>query len=337
MIAVKWIFLIIPVFSSVAVSAETTPILNSEQRPAWQTQDAKQVLAKMVKAMQTLNYQGTVAFLRDGKLEPMRYSHAYDKGHEQEHLLSLNSPLREVVRETGKVSCLYKDTRRLVVDNRPFERSFLMDMPIDINQLDAVYDIEIQGEENIAMLPAYVIAIKPKDQLRYARKVWVGQQWFLPLKVIVYDLADSALEELMFVDFEVKDTLPFIDMQASAENILPPQNGNADLPEQAAFVMSALPKGFKEVFFSRKPMRNSEQPVDHLLLSDGLASVSVYMEHKNITLPSFNTNPNAVQRIDTVNYYSHPLGDFQLTVMGEVPSETIRLIAENVKLRDTQH
>lgn len=333
MIVVKWFFLILPVFLTVTASAENALPTNTKARPAWQAVDGKQALAKMAHAMQTLNYQGTVAFLRDGKLEPMKYSHAANRGREQEHLLSLNSPLREVVRETGEVSCLYKATQQLVIDQRPFERSFLIDMPNDINQLDAAYGIEMVGEENVAMLPAYVIAIKPKDNLRYARKVWLGRQWFLPLKVVVYDLEGAVLEELVFTELDVKDALPFIDMKPLADGALPSQKKPSGSSAQAAFVMAAIPKGFKEVFFDRKPMHESEQPVDHLLLSDGLASVSVYMEHKNSAQPLVNNDTNGVQSVDAVNFFSHSLGDFQLTVMGEVPSETIRLIADNAKLR----
>ncbi|MDD2722435.1 MAG: MucB/RseB C-terminal domain-containing protein [Methylovulum sp.] len=336
MIVVKWFFLILPVVSTLNALAENTPPpANTETRPALQLLDGKQALAKMALAMRTMNYQGTVAFLRDGKLEPMKYSHAANNGHEQEHLLSLNSPLREVVRETGKVSCLYKATQKLVVDHRPFERSFLIELPTDINQLDAVYEIKLAGEESIAMLPAYVVTIKPKDDLRYARKVWLSQQWYLPLKVVVYDQDEEVLEELMFTELEVKDALPFVGLKpANANAALSSENNEEPVSQQMPFVLSVLPKGFKEVFFTRKPMHDLEQPVDHLLLSDGLASVSVYMEHKNAAQPLVNLDSNRVQAIDAVNFFSHTLGDFELTVMGEVPSETIRLIADSVKLRD---
>ena len=59
--------------------------------------NAQQVLEKMNHAMEVLNYQGTVAFLKNGKLEPMKYVHAAAKGVQQERLLSLNSPLREII------------------------------------------------------------------------------------------------------------------------------------------------------------------------------------------------------------------------------------------------
>lgn len=331
MIVVKWFFLILSVLSTVTAWAENLPSLISGTHSAGQLQNGKQALKNMVTAMQTLNYQGTVAFLRDGKLEPMRYSHAVNNGQEQEHLLSLNSPLREVVRETGKVSCLYKATHQLVVDQRPFERSFLVNMPTDLAQLDAAYDIEMQGEESVALLPANVVAIKPKDGLRYGRKIWLSQQWALPLKVEVYGLSGEIVEERLFTELQVKDNLPFIAMPPATNT--PPAATNATAPQQAAFTFSSLPKGFTEVFFSRQPIHVAEQPVDHVLLSDGLASVSIYMEPRNNTPPPVNNSTEGVQTIDAINFFSHAQGNYQITVMGEVPPETIRLIADNVRLR----
>lgn len=334
MMAVKWFLLILSISANIATSAENALTSNAEILPNRHLQNGKQILVNMAQAMRGLNYQGTVAFLRGGMLEPMKYSHATKKGLEQEHLLSLNSPLREVIRESDKVSCLYKSTSQLVIDYRPFEHSFLIDMPDDINQLDKAYEIEILGEENIAMVPAYVVSIKPKDKLRYSRKLWIGQRQSLPLKLVVYDLAGEVLQEWVFTDIEVKDTLPFIEMDTQSK--VPPTGNNSafESSAQADFVITTIPNGFKEVFFSRKPMRNAENPVDHLLLSDGLAAVSVYMEHKNNALPSINSDTRGIQSVNAVNFYSHTLGDFQLTVMGEVPSETIRLIAENIKLRE---
>ncbi|TAL49673.1 MAG: negative regulator of sigma E activity [Methylovulum sp.] len=344
MTVIKCFFLVLLFLSTGILS--TGKVLGKDSgisRPeSVEAQSGKQLLLKMTQAMQVLNYQGTVAFLRNGKLEPMKYFHAADNGVEQERLLSLNSPLREVIRDAGKVSCLYKATQQLVVDHRPFERSFLVDLPKNLDELDAIYNIDVVGEENIAMLPAYVIAISPKDNLRYARKLWLSKQHFLPLKVVVYDLLDSAfldkgLEQLVFTELEVTDKLPFVDVRkADANNpVQAIYKLQAQSSNQAGFTASRLPQGFKEIFFTRRPMHNSGQPVDHLLLSDGLASVSVYMEHKNNAIQSETNSSKSVQSVGAVNFYSRTLGKFELTVMGEVPAETVKLIAEGVMLRES--
>ena len=291
---------------------------------------AQQILAKMNHAMEVLNYQGTVAFLKNGKLEPMRYVHAAEKGVQQEQLLSLNSPLREIIRDADQVSCLFKETQQTMVDHRPFEHSFLVDMPKNLDDMGSIYQFEIVGEENIALRPSYIVAIQPKDNARYPRKIWIEKQQFLPLKVVLYDNSDVLLEQVVFTDIEVKKSLPFVDAKFlnTVYSAKPVQQIQTQSSDQAAFVVTQLPAGFREVFFTRKPMHNPEQPVDHLLVSDGFTSVSIYMENKMASLQS------GLQSVGAINSYSRTINNFQLTVMGEVPAETVKFIAEGIELRE---
>ncbi|MEI6268314.1 MAG: MucB/RseB C-terminal domain-containing protein [Methylococcaceae bacterium] len=290
--------------------------------------NAQQILAKMNHAMDVLNYQGTVAFFKNGKLEPMKYVHAAEKGVQQEQLLSLNSPLREIIRDADQVSCLFKETQQTLVDHRPFEHSFLVDMPKNLDDMGGIYRFEIVGEENIALRPSYIVAIQPKDNARYPRKIWIEKQQFLPLKVVVYDNVGVPLEQIVFTDIEVKKSLPFVAVKFL--NAVYPAQPIQQLQssDQAAFVVTQLPTGFREAFFARKPMHNAEQPVDHLLLSDGFTAVSIYMENKSAFLQP------GLQSVGAINSYSRTINNFQLTVMGEVPAETVKFIAEGIKLRE---
>ena len=281
--------------------------------------------------MDVLNYQGTVVFFKNGKLEPMQYVHAAKNGDQQERLLSLNSPLREIIRDAGQVSCLFKETQQRLVDYRPpFERSFLVDVPKNPDDMGASYRFEIVGEEDVAMLPSYVVAIQPKDKARYPRRIWVEKQQFLPLKTVLYDNSGVLLEQVVFTGIEVKDELPFVDIKLL--DITNPAHDihqfHPQTSDQADFVVTRLPKGFREFFFTRKPMHNADQPVDHLFLSDGFTSVSIYMEDKSAALQP------GLQSIGAVNSFSRTINNYQLTVMGEVPAQTVEFIAEGIKLRD---
>lgn len=291
--------------------------------------EGKALLLKMVNAMKTLNYQGTVVFLRNGKLETMKYFHAAKNEAEQERLLSLNSPLREITRNASHVSCHFKTKQQTIVDYRPFESSFLLDIPKNLEQLDASYNFDVVGDENIAMLPTFVVAVQPKDNFRYTRKIWIEKSHLLPLKVVVYDFSGIPLEQLIFTEIEIKDSLPFANEDAfnkvpGDEKQIPVTNS----PATAAFEIRELPKNFQEVFFTRSAVHNSDQLVDHMILSDGFSYVSVYMENKNANMQS------GPQTIGAVNSYSKSIGDFELTVMGEVPAATVKVIAESIKLRN---
>jgi sigma-E factor negative regulatory protein RseB len=312
-------FFFVALFFSIAtVSAANTNLTTAN------ISQGRQALLNMSKAMKSLNYQGTVVFLKNGKLEAMKYFHAASNNAEQERLLSLNSPLREIIRNVNQVRCHFKATQQIIVDYRPFERSFLLDIPKNIDTSEAVYSFDVVGEENIALLPAYVIAIQPKDDFRYTRKIWIEKKYFLPLKTVIYDFSGQPLEQMVFTELEVKDTLPF----ANEESTQPDRVSKSATPAQAPFVLKELPLGFQEIFFTRSPVHNSDQLVDHMVLSDGFSSVSIYMENKNSTMQS------GLQSIGAVNSFSRTIGEFELTVMGEVPATTVKFIADAIKLRN---
>jgi sigma-E factor negative regulatory protein RseB len=294
---------------------------------------AKQILQKMVKAMEVSNYQGTVVFLKNDKLEAMKYFHTSKKTQEQERLVSLNSPQREIIRNSDEVKCLYKLTQQVIVDHRPYEHSFIVDVPKNLDELDTSYQFEVVGEEDVAMLPSYVVAIQPKDDFRYIRKIWVAKEQFLPMKAIVYDLSGVVLEQVVFTEMQLNKQPPSKDKEVAevrAVTAIASQSAN-----QASFELTALPLGFKQIFFSRKPLHQSDQPVDHLLLSDGFASVSVYLESKKVnTIPDARL-PEGIHSVGAINSMSRSLADSQLTVLGEVPASTVKYISEGVKLRNS--
>ncbi len=320
MIAVRILFTLLLAAMS-AVSAAENPLT------------AKQILQKMVKAMEVSNYQGTVVFLKNDKLEAMKYFHTSEKNQEQERLVSLNSPQREIIRNSDEVTCLYKLTQQVIVDHRPYEHSFIVDVPKNLDELDTSYQFEVVGEEDVAMLPSYVVAIQPKDDFRYIRKIWIAKEQFLPMKAIVYGLSGIVLEQVVFTEMQInKQPLSKDKVVAEVSKVTATASESEN---NASFEVTALPLGFKQIFFSRKPLHQTDQPVDHLLLSDGFASVSVYLESKKANTTPDSRLPEGIHSVGAINSMSRSLADSQLTVLGEVPASTVKYISEGVKLRNS--
>ncbi|MGJ0486169.1 MAG: MucB/RseB C-terminal domain-containing protein [Methylomicrobium sp.] len=287
----------------------------------------------MIQSLRALNYEGTVVFLRDGRLETMKYFHAVKQGREQERLVALNSPLREVVRNGDLVSCRYNDTQAVVFDHRPYERSFLVNFSKGLDDLGDFYDFALSGEEDVAMLSAYVIDVQPKDEFRFARRIWVEKLQFLPLKVAVYNSSGALLEQVVFTEQRVKAALPF--SEAISET-----GHQSDMVGRAIkdgdfgalpFIVTSPPAGFKAIYFARKTMHDSHLPVDHLLMSDGLTSISVYKESKN---PEMDLG---LRSVGAINYYSLNLEDYQVTAMGEAPPITVKTIVDGIRLKSAVH
>ncbi len=284
-----------------------------------------QWLQKTRQAMNTLGYQGTVAFYKNGHLDTMKFYHAVENGRRQERLLSLNSPMREVVREAGKVRCLYKKTNELVVNHRPVNDSFIVDLPDDFSFLHDVYRFHILTEQAVAMRNAHVVSIVPKDQYRYQRKFWIDQENFLPLKTEVYDLTGDMVEQVVFTEIKLDNQPRLIDISAAVADPKAKHLHNTDLlpVQQASFELRNLPVNFRVVFLARM----NEKSAEHMLLTDGFSSVSIYREAKA------EDAEEGLHILGSVKSYTQFIGEDQITVMGEVPARTVQFIAAGVQLK----
>jgi sigma-E factor negative regulatory protein RseB len=304
----------LPAFCAVADSIDSSP---------------QQWLEKMSHAMKTLEYQGTIVFAKNGRLDTMKYFHTINHGLQQERLLSLNSPMREVIREAGKVRCIFKKSNKIVVNHRPVSKSFIVDLPIDFSNLKDIYHYSMKGDESVAMLPARIISIEAKDKFRYGRTIWIDKKHFLPLKVEVYNLSGETLEQVVFTELLVGNKLDFVhpDSKIKKPQVLNIYQQQSSPPEKADFILEKIPPGFKTVFFTKIDSENSTQPVEHLLLSDGFSSISIYRESKSANIQQ------GLQTLGVVNSFTHNINNFQITVMGEVPANSVQLIAQGVKFR----
>lgn len=293
-------------------------------------QSGQQWLEKVRNAMKTLDYHGTVVFMRNGQIDTMKYWHTVENGVETERLTSLNSPLREVVRKSNEIKCLYKESRKEVEGRHPIDRSFILNLPKAPERAESQYLLAVAGQEMVAMRPTQIIAVLPKDDLRYARKIWVDLQSKLPLKVEVYNSAGNTIEQVLFTEFDIdpnKSAHESESLAADTDHANQHYVSRIDSLEDTPFQLNQWPAGFEQVFFVRNTMQQSKKVVDHLLISDGFSNISVYFEEKA------EQNIEGARSLGPINSFSRVLGDWQITVLGEVPLPTIEMVANGVTLR----
>src|SRR5690606_59200 len=96
----------------------------------------------------------------------------------------------------------------------------------------------------------------------------------------------------------------------------------AEIPWRAA----AVPGGFKLSAAMQSPMAGSDTPVEHLVYSDGLATVSVFIE-----APATNADvQEGFSAAGSTNAFSLTLRGRKVTAVGEVPRQTVRTIASSL-------
>lgn len=295
---------------------------------AEETDVAISLLETMRSAMSALQYRGIIAYSRDNQVENIEFVHTVSDGVEHERLVSLSGPVREVVRHGHEVQCYLHDSRTVLIESRGAGRD-LLDLPLNFDHLRPNYAFILGGRDRIAQRDAQAVAIIAKDDMRYGRRVWVDQASKLPLKMEIIDGSDTVVEQMVFSSLDL--TTP-----VSAEQLQPSVAQNRTdwetrehtiLPiDSLRWTIQGVPAGFQIASYRQLKNASLKRPVQHLLLSDGLASVSVYFDQVGESLVV--GQPSASGAIHS---FSRKVGDFLVTAIGEVPARTVQAIANGIR------
>ncbi len=292
--------------------------------------DAIRWLERMTQAVHQLNYVGTFVYMQDGALESMRLVHAVDEGGERERLVSLSGANREVIREKGQVTCYLPEKEALVADHPEVPPGFPLNLPTHWEQLRSVYEFKVLGQSRVAGQPTQHIAIVPRDTLRYGQNYWIATDSGLLLRSNIINERGEVVEQLEFTSLEVKEQL--------AAEMLQPEAGsralrlNPSTPAQSRrsqplhWQVANLPSGFELEMQRQHAIADDGVAVEHLIYSDGLTSVSVFIEPRHDN----DDDSAGSSRRGSVHAFTRLLKSQRVTVLGEVPLATVKQIAESI-------
>jgi len=293
---------------------------------------AREWLERMSAAMSQMSYQGTFVYVRDGAVETMRITHVTDETGVRERLYSVSGPHREVIRDRTGVRCVLQDSGS-VVEDQIVASSYFPELPLSIIDGETNgYRLETGGEARIAGHTARRVTISPEDTYRYGYDFWLEEQTGLLLKWVLFDAGHKPIAKLMFTDFSMGSAVNLSELES--------ESSPEDFVEMKIFSLqktvvtrssprwkpAKLPPGFQLASHSHKS--GTDGVYEHMVYSDGLAAVSVYVEQHGIE----SAIEPGVSRLGTTNAYSRKQGTLQITVIGEVPAITVKSIANEMAL-----
>lgn len=307
-------------FSALLLSAEPS-FANSER-------EAMDWVQKMSRAMQELSYKGRFVYLHNNQLESMSVLHVNDSQGKRERLVSLNGEAREILRDNTTLTCVWPSSRQVVVDQSNQSEASPLWIPEDVKRLAKFYEFSITGKDRIADHPAVIISIKPNDQFRYGMKVWIQENNGLLLQSNIFDEQGRTTEQVMFTeiallhynDRKIFSVLPEIDSGYALIRSHSGENGG-QYPADEKWQLQSMPEGFRLDSAFRKKMADSLDYTQQMIFTDGMASVSVFIEKNAGNGLSGETSMGAVNAFGTL------YDDFSITAIGEVPAITVKHIA----------
>lgn len=306
--------------------------------------DLFDMLKRMSEADQAQNYQGTFILRKSDDLSTLRVTHGIDEEGEWESLEALDGEARKVVRHNNRVITVFPDRDLVTIRHTDKSQSLHQQLPENTDQLDLFYSIQRLDDDRIANRETLVVGLLPKDEYRYGYRYWIDKNKGMLLRCDLISEEGMVVEQMMFTSLEYLPSAPARVLDSEQferfeQKILdePEIEIASEESEGIHWTVKVLPKGF---MLTQSTMRYShidgphkqnsihDLPPDlqHLVYSDGLASVSVFIE-KNLGvarhLQGFSTR-------GAMNAFGNPVGEYHATVVGEVPVKTVQSIAQSV-------
>lgn len=294
--------------------------------------EALAMLEKMAEASRSVNYSGTFVFNHGGQSETSRIAHFVNPaGGVLERLETLDGPAREVIRTNDQVSCYLPGTKTVLVDPRG-SRQFPLRLE-QIKDLAKHYRIVQESMDRVAGFDCQWVALLPKDALRYARRFCAETQTGLPLRSRTLNEKNETVEAFSFSTLQIGGGFKRELVRSKYAAISTKQNWRIDRSAMTAtdsadsgWVVNSPPAGFAKLMELSRSMPGKSGNMSHLVFSDGLAAISVFIEPggKQDRKP-------ALRHQGAVHIYTRPVSGYTVTVLGETPAETVVQLARSLE------
>ncbi len=309
-------------------------LLALSAQAAWAEGDALSWLQRIHIAAEKLSYSGTFVYRSGDQAETLRIVHIAGRNGAHERLETLEGQPREIVRSGDEVKCYLPGSMTVKVDKQTDPMVFPALLPASLQDLGEYYEVTKGGVERIAGYDCQSIVLQPKDKLRYGHKLWADVNTGMLLKSQTLNEKNEAIEQFAFTQISIGGKIDHGQLKSrflAKSRAWRVENSGAVATSLAASGWSIRPDlpGFKKVTEMKRTQGGSSE-VGHVVYSDGLAAVSVFIEPmaNKTSLPQ--PGPS---RQGAINIYSRRIAEHLVTVVGEAPAESVKKVSDSVEYR----
>lgn len=289
-------------------------------------------LDRMSSVVDTLSFEGTVIRRRNGESEALKVVRKVVDGVVQERLISQEGNGLEIIRNGTEVHAILPDKKSVLIESWDDDVTLFSTLPGKELRSGNAYDLLIVREERVAGRRAMLLAVRPHDGYRYGHRIWLDRSTGFPLRTELVGADGALIEQLKFADVTLDPDIPPEALEPSIsleEFTWYPEPVRAEpQPISSDWVSDGLPAGFRQVSATRERMEGATADVEHLMFSDGLATVSVFLMQKQDDAEIV-TSPGSLTGAS--NAHTAQIDGHLVTAIGEVPQATVRLIASSMR------
>jgi sigma-E factor negative regulatory protein RseB len=287
-------------------------------------------LGRIAAAGERVNFTGTFMYQSGAHSETSRIAHRVDASGAVERLEVLDGSPREVIRRGNEVRCVLPDEKTVIIDETGARRAFPIRLPASYGTVAENYRIR-KGEVNrVAGYEAQAIVLEPRDNLRYGRTLWAERQSGLLLKSRIVDENGGIVEQIAFSDVRIGGEI--------GSELLAPRfeyndswrvvnaRGDAMPHDETGWAPSTPLPGYALDSAMRRPLGREQGEAIHLVFSDGVAAISVFIEPLDGPMPA-DLGPTTNGAINIFKRVAH---GHLITALGEVPARAVRQLGEAI-------
>ncbi len=308
----------------VASAAQAAPDAGGEGLQAW--------LQRVSAAARSLNYRGVFVTQHGESISTSSLEHyVLPQGH-FERIETLDGQRRVLVCLNDEVRTSWPDYKLTLIDNQPGNSSFPRLLKTADGAVDQNYSRESEGTQRCIGRVCEVTQVRPRDDWRWGYRLWTLRGSDLLVKAQTLNAAGKVVDQVAFTSLDIGVT----PRPGALRQAMQPVPGftfeqmraqPVDLREAGWKLADAVP-GFETIGVYRRSMMVGERrsKVLQWLLSDGLASVSIFIQ----PLHDVPAGMPEEQRVGGTLALSRRIGDWWVTVMGAVPDRTLRSLSQAV-------
>lgn len=291
-------------------------------------------LQRASQAARQASYEGVYVHINGERTATIRVSHVNAGGEEHERIEPLDDASLDIVRRNDETLCRFPDDKTVRLDPRIANRFFPNILGASAEAIAASYDVKLGAVERVLGYECQWIRLDPRDQQRYSQRLCSERSSGLVVRARTLNGQQQVIEQYTFTELKlgpqvVKSDLKTIFRARSRQWQSEGKMRDEAISSDTGWAVQRLPAGFQKIAELKRNMPGRPAPVSQMVYTDGLATLSIFVE-PNATPPRA---AEAASEDGTTAFFVRPVGDFVVSVLGEVPPATAQQIARSVTRR----
>jgi sigma-E factor negative regulatory protein RseB len=297
---------------------------------AGSSEEARAWIKRMNDALLSRSYDGVLTHRWVGGGEALRIIHRVQGGRMVERVMSTDGSGHEEIRNGTQWIRYLPDRRIALVQTRNRSFGYIATLNGLSTDSDKHYHITHGGVQSLFGWPGptQYVAVEPRDGLRYGYRFWLDQKTAMPIKTQLVAKGGEVIDEIAFSSLRLVDDIPDALLRPAMDvrgyHAMRIDARAESVTQTFAPQASLLPVGFRVLKLDAVAGEQaSSGPQSRFIVSDGITWVSVFVEPAVKARAEGPATPMGASES-----YVRKLGQHYITVVGDVPAASVKVIAE---------